>query len=97
VFRDVLVSLHKRELLDTPQPMHYDLTNKGRELTTMMEREDAYVGPAPVSFAAYCQMVQQQAKRERRATMDDLNEVFASYPMREELKRTLKKASTRSA
>ncbi|HEX8235872.1 MAG TPA: hypothetical protein VF600_07935 [Abditibacteriaceae bacterium] len=90
VFRDVLVSLHKRELLDTPQAMHYDLTNKGRELTTMMEREDAYVGPAPVSFAAYCQMVQQQAKRERRATMDDLNEVFASYPMREELKRTLK-------
>ena len=90
VFREILQSLHKRELLDTPLPLHYDLTNKGRELTALLEREDAYVGPAPVSFAAYCQMCQQQAKRERRATMADLNDVFASYPMREELKLMLK-------
>ena len=90
VFRDVMISLNKRELLDTPMPMHYDLTNKGRELVSMVEREDAYVGPAPVSFQEYCQMCQHQAKRERRVTMADLNEVFAGYPMRETLKTTLK-------
>ncbi|HEX8834605.1 MAG TPA: hypothetical protein VF719_10415 [Abditibacteriaceae bacterium] len=90
VFREILQSLHKRELLDTPMPMQYDLTNKGRELTTLMEREDAYVGPAPVSFQAYCQMCQQQAKRERRASLADVNEVFSGYPMRDELKLTLK-------
>jgi predicted transcriptional regulator len=90
VFREILMALHKRELLDTPLPMHYDLTNKGRELTSLMEREDAYVGPAPVSFAAYCTMCQQQAKRQRRATMSDVNEVFSNYPMREELKLMLK-------
>jgi hypothetical protein len=90
VFREILQSLHRRELLDTPMPLHYDLTNKGRELTALVEQEDGYVGPAPVSFAAYCAMCQQQSKRERRATMEDLNEVFANYPMREELKLNLK-------
>jgi hypothetical protein len=90
VFRDILQSLHRRELLDTPLPLHYDLTNKGRELTALMEREDGYVGPAPVSFDAYCKMCEMQSKRERRATLNDVNEVFASYPMRESLKNTLK-------
>jgi len=90
VFREVMMSLHKRELLDTPIPLHYDLTNKGRELTALMEQDDAYVGPAPVPFAAYCAMVQQQAKRERRSTVQDVEEVFASYPLREVLKLTLK-------
>jgi predicted transcriptional regulator len=90
VFRDILTSLNKRELLDTPMPLHYDLTNKGRELVALVEREDGYVGPAPVSFSAYCQMVRQQAKRERRVTMEEVEEIFAGYPMRERLKMTLK-------
>ncbi len=90
VFRDVLVSLNKRELLDTPMPLHYDLTNKGRELVTLMEREDGYVGPAPVAFADYCEMVRQQSRREKRVTMDDVNEVFANYPMRDTLRHKLK-------
>lgn len=90
VFRDILLSLHKRELLDTPQPMHYDLTGKGREMVGLMEREDAYVGPAPVSFLEYKRMVENQAKRDRRVGMDEVNEVFSNYPMRPELKRTLK-------
>jgi predicted ATPase with chaperone activity len=70
--------------------MHYDLTGKGRDLVAMVEAEDAYVGPAPVPFAAYCDMVRQQAKRERRVPTEELEEVFASYPMRESLKYTLK-------
>jgi predicted ATPase with chaperone activity len=90
VFRDVLISLNKRELLDTPMPLHYDLTNKGRELVTLMEREDGYVGPAPVAFSEYCEMVRQQSRREKRVTMDDVNEVFANYPMRDQLRHTLK-------
>jgi len=90
VFRDIVVSLNKRELLDTPFPLHYDLTGKGRELVAMVEREDAYIGPAPVTFEAYCEMVRAQAKRERRVTMPEVEEVFASYPMRPALKNTLK-------
>jgi len=90
VFREVLISLNKRELLDTPMPMTFDLTAKGRELVAIMEGEDAYVGPAPVSFKAYCDMVRQQAKRERRVMMEEVEQVFASYPMRPELKNTLK-------
>ena len=90
VFRDILASLNKRELLDTPMPMHYDLTGKGRELVGMVEREDGYIGPAPVPFETYVNMVKAQAKRERRVTMREVEEVFASYPMRPALKSTLK-------
>jgi predicted transcriptional regulator len=90
VFRDILISLNKRELLDTPMPLHYDLTTKGRDLVAMVEREDAYIGPAPVPFNEYVEMVKQQAKRERRVTMPEVEEVFAGYPMRDELKATLK-------
>ena len=35
-------------------------------------------------------MVRQQAKRERRVSMEELNAVFANYPMRQDLKNTLK-------
>jgi hypothetical protein len=90
VFREILLSLHKRELLDTPMPMVYDLTNKGREMTTLMERDDGYIGPAPVSFKAYCDMVRLQARRDRRAEMSEVEAVFADYPMRPEVKRLLK-------
>ena len=90
VFRDILMSLNKRELLDTPFPLHYDLTGKGRELVGMVEREDGYIGPAPVPFETYVDMVKAQAKRERRVTMGEVEEVFASYPMRPQLKSTLK-------
>ncbi len=90
VFRDLLLSLHKRELLDTPLPMVYDLTHKGREMAAMIEREDGYIGPAPVSFDAYCRMVRQQSKLDRRIPMQDVENVFSNYPMRPELKRTLR-------
>jgi predicted ATPase with chaperone activity len=90
VFQEILKSLHKRELLDTPQPLFYDLTGKGREMVSIMEREDGYVGPAPVSFQAYCEMCRNQAKRERRVTVDDVRQVFSQQSMRPELLNTLK-------
>lgn len=90
VFRELLHSLHKRELLDTPEPMIYDLTNRGRELTALVEQEDGYVGPAPVSFDDYCAMVRRQAEQERRVSFEEVEAVFADYPMREELKHTLR-------
>ena len=90
VFQEILKSLLKRELLDTPLPLHYDLTNRGREMVTIMEREDGYVGPAPVSFQAYCEMCRAQAKRERRVTIEDVGRVFSQQSMRPELQNILK-------
>lgn len=90
VFQEILKSLHKRELLDTPAPMMYDLTGKGREMVSIMERDDGYVGPAPVSFRAYCEMCRQQAKRERRVTVDEVRQVFSQQSMRPSLLNTLK-------
>jgi predicted ATPase with chaperone activity len=90
VFQEIVKSLHKRELLDTPQPLFYDLTTKGREMVSIMEREDGYVGPAPVSFQAYCEMCRSQAKRERRVTIEDVKRVFSQQSMRPELLNTLK-------
>ncbi|MDF2441076.1 MAG: hypothetical protein JWN98_2060 [Abditibacteriota bacterium] len=90
VFAEIVKSLNKRELLDTPQPMVYDLTTVGRQMVGMMERDDGYVGPAPVSFEAFCQMCRNQAKRERRVTFEDMQRNFSQQSMRPELLQTLK-------
>ncbi len=90
VFRDMVQALLHRELLDTPSAMHYDLTAKGRELCHAYESEDAYVGPAPVAFKDYCDMVLKQSKDNKRVTQDDVNENFSKFPMRPELLRILK-------
>lgn len=90
VIRDEIQMLLKREILDTPAPLHYDLTVKGRELTAQYEAEDAYVGPAPVSFQDYCDMVLRQAEKDRRVTQEEVDENFRKYPMRPELRRILK-------
>ncbi|PIU64677.1 MAG: hypothetical protein COS85_11665 [Armatimonadetes bacterium CG07_land_8_20_14_0_80_59_28] len=90
VFRDMVQALLHRELLDTPAPLHYDLTNKGRELCHHYESEDAYVGPAPVSFQSYVDMVQLQAKSSRRVTQEEVTNNFQKFPMRPELLRILK-------
>jgi len=90
VIRDQIQQLLHREVLDTPSPLHFDLTAKGRELTGQYETEDAYVGPAPVSFELYCEKVQEQSKQDQRVTQEDVNNNFAKFPMREELLRILK-------
>lgn len=89
-FRELVISLNKRELLDTPMPLHYDLTTKGRELVGLVEQDDSYVGPAPVSFRDYCSMVHHQARRERRVVQQDVDEVFSNYPMRPQLRQLLR-------
>ncbi|MBI3923329.1 MAG: hypothetical protein HY318_18050, partial [Armatimonadetes bacterium] len=90
VFREMLQGMLHREILDTPAAMHFDLTNKGRELCHHYEVEDAYVGPAPVSFSAYCDMVVKQSKNNRRMTQEDVDTNFEKFPMRPELLRILK-------
>ena len=92
VFREMVLSLHHREILDTPAPMTYDLTNKGRELLHHYEAEDTYVGQAPVSFDAYCEAVIMQAKRGRRVSDEEFSERFKNLPAPMELKRLLKEA-----
>lgn len=89
-FRPELQALYKRECLDSLSAGHYDLTSKGRELAHFYESEDAYVGPAPVSFQAYREMVLAQAQRGRRLTQAEFDQAFAHMPATPELRRLLK-------
>ena len=50
------------------------MSARGRELAAIVEKEDSYVGPAPVSFAEYFSMCQAQAKRERRVLGEEVDE-----------------------
>ncbi|MFQ5895093.1 MAG: hypothetical protein ACE5JJ_04655 [Nitrospinota bacterium] len=90
VLEPFLESLKDRKLVDLYRPGHYDLTARGRELAAVFEKEDAYVGPAPVSFRDYYEMVLRQAERSRRVTMDEVREAFRELVIDEELLYILK-------
>jgi len=90
VIDDIVRDLRDLKIIDTLIPLHYDLVGKGRELVRDYEREDAYLGPAPVPFEAYCEMVLRQAAQEKRITMDDLRKEFEGFPIREDYYYVLK-------
>lgn len=91
-FRVEMQSLYQRQCIDSASPMTFDITAKGRELTHHYEAEDAYVGPAPVSFQDYCRMVLRQAGEGRRLSQEEFDQAFAHMPAPFEMRRTLKEA-----
>lgn len=90
VVEDMLRELRDRKLIADLKPLYFNLTHEGRTICYDLEREDAYVGPCPVSFEAYCQMVIEQSKRSHRVTVDEVLEAFTGYALRTELLLTLK-------
>ena len=91
-FRSELQSLFQRQCLDMAAPGEFDLTTRGRDLAHYYEEEDAYVGPAPVSFAAYCEMVRRQAGRGRRLTQEEFARRFAHMPAPLAMRQLLREA-----
>ncbi|NUP99057.1 MAG: NYN domain-containing protein, partial [Armatimonadetes bacterium] len=90
VIDDILRELRDRKMVADLKPLHYDLTDEGRRICYEMEKEDAYVGPAPVSYKDYCEMVLKQSKRAHRVSEEEVIEAFAGYALRPELVKTLK-------
>lgn len=90
VVEDCLREMRDRKLIADLKPLHYDLTKEGRTICYDLEREDGYVGPCPVPFQAYCDMVLKQAERSHRVTVDEVLEAFHGYALRPELLLTLK-------
>ena len=75
-------------------PMTFDITAKGRELARHYEAEDADVGPAPVSFEAYCRMVLHQASRVGASPRRSSTKHSPICLLRSEMRRMLKEAFT---
>ncbi len=90
VVDEILRELRDRKMIADLKPLHYDLTDDGRRICYELEKEDAYVGPCPVNFEDYCEIVQRQAKASYRVTEDEVIEAFAGYALRPELVKTLK-------
>ena len=87
---DTLRELRDRKVIADLKPLHYDLTELGRKLCYDLEREDAYIGPAPVPFEEYCNLVLEQAKRSPRITEAEVLAAFEGYALRPELVKVLK-------
>lgn len=90
VLDDLLRELRDRKVLADLKPLYFDLTAEGRRICYDLEREDGYVGPAPVPFHEYCNTVVEQAKRTHRVSEDEVVEAFAGFALRPELIKTLK-------
>lgn len=81
----VVDPLVKRKMMDPWNPPNFNLTAEGKELADAIDRDDSYIGPAPVSFKDYCEMVQNQSKFSRRVTRDEVREAFKGYEISEKL------------
>lgn len=76
IISPITAVLSKKKFLDSPAPPKYVLTSAGKEMARSLEEDDAYVGPCPVSFQDYCEVVTKQAERERRVTLEDVECAF---------------------
>jgi predicted ATPase with chaperone activity len=92
VIRGMIESLKKRKILDTPLPMQYYLTELGKQMEKEAFQEDAYIGPAPVSYKEYSDMVLKQSQMEQRVTLEEVKEAFAGITLKEEFLRKVKEA-----
>lgn len=90
VMDDLLRELRDRKVIADLKPLHFDLTAEGRRICLELEREDAYIGPAPVPYHEYCQKVLEQAQHTHRVSEDEVVEAFHGYALRPELIKTLK-------
>lgn len=92
IIKSFLDPLKKRKLIDFWNPPYYNLTMEGRVLTDALEKEDAYIGPCPVSFKQYCAMVLLQSKRAKRATREEVKEAFKGYEISDKMIQVIKQA-----
>ncbi|MEW5693177.1 MAG: hypothetical protein AB1765_07765 [Candidatus Hydrogenedentota bacterium] len=79
-----LDSLKQRKMLEVQAGLKYAMLSPGKEMCKMYEEEDNYVGPAPVSFKSYCEMVLLQDTREKTVTLQDVKEIAKEYQYTEE-------------
>lgn len=65
--------------IHAPVPLKYDLTEIGKQLAKEAVDEDAYLGPAPVSYEKYVEIVNEQASDDDRVTLEDVRRAFKGY------------------
>lgn len=90
VVDEMLREMRDRKAIADLKPLHFDLTSYGHELCDDIERTDSYVGPAPVPFRQYCDLVLAQSKHSLRVTEDQVVHAFDGYALRPELVKVLK-------
>lgn len=81
----VVDPLVKRKMMDPWNPPNFNLTAEGKELADAIERDDSYLGPAPVSFKDYCEMVLHQSKFSRRVTFKEVKDAFKGYSISDKM------------
>lgn len=82
--REIVQNLKKRKVLDTPVPLQYYMTELGKQMEKEAYEEDSYIGPCPVNFKEYADMVNKQSKFEVRATIKDVEEAFSKMTLQRE-------------
>lgn len=90
VVDEMLRDMRDRKAISDLKPLHFDLTSHGHELCDDLERVDAYVGPAPVPFDQYCDLVEAQSQHTRRVSEEEVLAAFEGYALRPELVKVLK-------
>ena len=75
---EALIEAHSRIHTSIGEILHLILTDRGRELARSYIEENAYVGPLPVSYGAYCQRVQLQTIKDQVVDRAQMQAVYGS-------------------
>ena len=90
--REIIQALKKRKVLDTPMPLQYYMTELGKQMEKEAYEEDAYVGPCPVNFQEYADMVNNLSKYEERASLEEVKDAFSKMTLQMEFMLKVKEA-----
>ena len=73
---EALIEAHSRVHTSIGEILHLVLTDRGRERAHAYYDENAYVGPLPVSYEAYCERVERQTIKQQVVNREVMERVY---------------------
>jgi hypothetical protein len=73
---EAYLEAHNRVHANIGEILHLNLTDRGRHRAQQYYEENAYVGPLPVSYTAYCEQVLRQTVRNQIVNRSSVGKIF---------------------
>jgi len=86
---EAYLEAHNRVQANIGEILHLTLTDRGRERAQQYYEENAYVGPLPVGYEAYCEQVLRQTVRQQIVNRQNVGDVFDDIVIKEQVVRQI--------
>lgn len=86
---EALIEAHSRVHTSIGEILHLVLTDRGRERAHAYYDENAYVGPLPVSYEAYCECVERQTIKQQVVNREVMERVYGKLVINSQVLRQI--------